>query len=166
MKQTKRVAVGGMMCALAFGLNLIEMTIPLDIAIPGIKLGLANIVVLVALFRLSAADAIVINVIRVLLVGCMFGNLTSIAFALAGAVCSFVIMYVLKNTGMHIVTISISGALAHIAGQLLVGLILYPPKVILYYSLFLMTAALVTGALLGIVAEGVIHAIRKNDTYN
>lgn len=164
MKTSERIAMAGVLCALAFGLSYIEMLIPFDFAIPGMKLGLANAVVLVAMYKLKAADALAVNLVRVLLVGILFGNPVALAFSVSGAILSFVVMYLLKKyTGMHITVISIAGALAHIIGQLCVGLIFYNPTVLFYYSMFLLVAACISGLLLGIVAGKIIKSVKPGD---
>lgn len=160
MNKTRRIVLCGVMCALAFGLSYVDMLIPFDFAIPGIKLGLANLVIVVALYRLKPMDALLINATRVILAGILFGNITSFSFAMAGAICSFFVMYMLHRlTKLHVVVISILGAIAHVIGQLCVGFFYYPSKAILYYSMFLLVAAFITGAVLGELASVLIKTI-------
>lgn len=161
MSLSRRIAMSGVLCALAFGLSYIELLLPFDFAVPGIKLGLANVVVLVALYILTPTDAITINLVRVLLAGILFGNWMTVSFALGGAVFSFITMYLLKKyTGRHIIVISLSGAIAHIVGQVCVGLLYYNPKVVFYYCSFLLIAACVTGLLLGVIASKIINIVK------
>jgi len=162
MNRTRRIVICGVLCALAFGLSYVEMLIPFDFAVPGIKLGLANLVIVVALYRLAPMDALLINTTRVILAGLLFGNITTFSFAIAGAICSFFVMYILHRlTKLHVVVISILGAIAHVIGQLCVGFFYYPSKAILYYSMFLLVAAFITGAVLGEVASILIRTINQ-----
>lgn len=161
MSRTKRIALCGMFTALAFGLSYIEMILPLDFAVPGIKLGLANLVILIALYNFRPMDALAINCVRVILAGMLFGNVVALSFSIAGAICSFFVMYLLKRlTGMHIIIVSLFGAITHVLAQLLVGLFYYSPKVIFYYSFFLIISAFVTGIIIGILANRINFLIK------
>lgn len=161
MSRTKRIALCGMFTALAFGLSYIEMILPLDFAVPGIKLGLANLVILIALYKFRPMDALAINCVRVILVGMLFGNVVALSFSIAGAICSFFVMYLLKRlTGMHIIVVSLLGAITHVLAQLLVGLFYYSPKVIFYYSFFLIISAFITGIIIGILANRINFLIK------
>lgn len=161
MSRTKRIALCGMFTALAFGLSYIEMILPLDFAVPGIKLGLANLVILIALYNFRPMDALAINCVRVILAGMLFGNVVALSFSIAGAICSFFVMYLLKRlTGMHIIVVSLLGAITHVLAQLLVGLFYYSPKVIFYYSFFLIISAFITGIIIGILANRINFLIK------
>lgn len=161
MSRTKRIALCGMFTALAFGLSYIEMILPLDFAVPGIKLGLANLVILIALYKFRPMDALAINCVRVILAGILFGNVVALSFSIAGAICSFFVMYLLKRlTRMHIIIVSLLGAITHVLAQLLVGLFYYSPKVIFYYSFFLIISAFVTGIIIGTLANRINSYIK------
>lgn len=163
MNKTQRIAIDGVLSALAFGLSYIELLIPFDFAIPGIKLGLANLIIVFSLYRLRPQDALVINVVRVVLAGLLFGNFMAFSFSIAGAICSFVIMFVLKQfTDCHVVIISVAGAIAHVCAQMLIGLFYYSSSVIYYYSMYLLIASVITGILLGIIANLLLKYIRLN----
>jgi len=161
MSRTKRIALCGMFTALAFGLSYIEMILPLDFAVPGIKLGLANLVILIALYNFRPMDALAINCVRVILAGMLFGNVVALSFSITGAICSFFVMYLIKRlTEMHIIVVSLLGAITHVLAQLLVGLFYYSPKVIFYYSFFLIISAFVTGIIIGILANRINFHIK------
>lgn len=161
MSSTQRVAFAGVLCALAFGLSYIEMLIPFDFAVPGIKLGLANLVVIIALCKLKPTEALAINCVRVILIGILFGNFISFSFSIAGAICSFVVMYLLiRLTKLHLVMVSILGALAHVLSQMMVGLFYYSTKVIFYYSFFLLFSAILTGVIIGALANRINSHIK------
>ncbi len=155
---TNSIAINGLLTALALILSFVESLIPFNFGIPGIKLGLANVVVLFMIYNMKSRDAIIVNIIRVLIAGFMFGNLNSIAFSMVGAVCSFLVMWLIhKHTQRHVIVVSIIGAIVHVLGQLLIGILWYPPRVLMYYSLFLLVAAIVTGSLLGMVTGRINH---------
>lgn len=162
MEYTKKIATGGLMTALAIIISYIEFLIPFNLGIPGIKLGLANIVILFVIYNMKPTEAILINIIRVLVVGSLFGNMTSIIFALSGALLSFIAMMLIhKRTELHIVVVSVIGAICHIIGQLIAGLMWYPVRVLLYYSALLMVAAFVSGIVVGIICDRINHLYKK-----
>lgn len=95
--KSRKIAYFGLNVALAFVLSYFESLIPLNIGIPGIKLGLANLAVLTALYTLSAKDAFCISIIRIVLVGVTFGGISAMIYSLAGGLLSFVVMAASKN---------------------------------------------------------------------
>lgn len=140
------------MAALAIIISYIEYLLPIDIGIPGIKLGLANVVILFSICNISSTEAAFINLIRVLVIGSLFGNMTSVIFALSGAVCSFLIMTLAyKVLRLNVVVVSVLGAIFHIIGQLIAGVFWYPLTVLAYYSIFLLIAAIISGVIIGIL---------------
>ncbi len=152
--KTKRIALDGMFAALGIILGYVETLIPVSFAIPGIKLGLANIVVLYVLLTMKPTDAITVSVIRVLAVGFMFGNMNSIIYSISGALFSFAIMWgMLKFSYFHVIVVSVFGALFHVLGQLLAGVFWYPVNVLFYYGMFIVIAAVVTGIINGIIVD-------------
>ena len=118
----KNVARYALLVALAMVLSWLESLVPVSAAVPGMKLGLTNLVVIFALYRLSERDAAAISLVRVVLVSLTFGNAYSFAYSLAGAVLSFAVMAVLKRTGrFSIVGVSVAGGVCHNIGQILVA---------------------------------------------
>lgn len=161
MTKARRIALCGLFTALAFGLSYLEMLIPFDFAVPGIKLGLANLVILIALYKFAPMDALAINCVRVILAGIMFGNFVAFSFSITGAICSFFIMYLLKRLSkLHIVVVSLFGAITHVIAQMLIGLFYYSPKVIFYYSFFLIVSAVITGIVIGGLANRINSYIK------
>ena len=116
--KTKRLALGSMLVVLALILSYVESLFPLSVGIPGIKMGLPNIVILFALYRLTPRDTALISLVRVALVSLLFGTLFSLAYSLAGAVLSFAAMALLKKSGKFSPAgVSVAGAVCHNAGQ-------------------------------------------------
>lgn len=165
MKKTKaiKMAFYGMLVALAFIFSYIEVLIPFNFGIPGIKLGLANIVVIVALYTFGAKDAFVISCIRILLVGFTFGNLFSMLYSVAGGMLSWLVMCSLKRMkGFSVIGISIAGGISHNVGQIVVAAIVLKTVALGYYLPFLLIAGMITGLLIGVLGHIIIRAQLKN----
>lgn len=161
MKMKKKVAFLGVFLALALIFSYIETWIPNVFGVPGIKLGLANIVIVILLFRFGTKEAYGISVARVILAGFLFGNLASILYGLAGAMLSLTVMLLLKKTGkFKVITVSAVGGICHNVGQLIVAILVLENYRISYYLPVLLISGLVTGILIGIVAQEVILRLR------
>lgn len=156
----KKTALSGVMVTLALIFSFIETLIPLPMAVPGLKLGLANIVVLFSIYKIGYKEALLINIVRIVLSGLLFGNMMAIMYALSGAVFSFMIMFVLKKlTDYHIITISIFGAVFHIIGQLIVAGFVVGFGPVLFYIAPLFATALVSGTVIGIICNILVARI-------
>ena len=151
------------MIALAFIFSYVETLIPFEmIGIPGIKLGLANLVVVVALYTMRTRDAFVISIVRILLVGFTFGNPYSAIYGLAGGLLSFTVMAVLKKLDLFgAFGVSMVGGICHNAGQLIVAMLVVENVNLMYYMPVLGISGAITGAVIGIVAEMIVVRIRK-----
>ena len=120
-----RIALTGLLAALALIFSYVEVLFPLNAGIPGIKLGLANLVPLVIMYRMDARYAFAANLIRVLLAGLLFSGLFAALYSLAGSCVSFLIMYLLKKTDrFSIIGVSMAGGVFHNLGQLAVAILL------------------------------------------
>ena len=162
MKKTKKIALLGLTVSLAMIMSYIEVLFPLSFAVPGIKMGLANIVIVFVLYRMSLKDACIVSLIRVFLVALLFGNTMSLAYSLAGAVLSLALMALLKKTGkFSVVGVSISGGVMHNAGQILMAVILMGTAQIAYYLPVLIITGTITGVGIGLVAALVIDRVKK-----
>ena len=166
--RTKTVALYGMLVAVALVLSWAEAQMPAFFAVPGMKIGLTNIVVLLALYLLGEKSAVFINLVRILLVFFLFGSGLGVLYSLAGGALSTAVMILLKKTGrLKIVTVSIAGGLCHNIGQILVAMALMRTKSIAWYLLVLWFTGLAAGAATGIIS-GILCArlkkvIRKTD---
>lgn len=159
----RKIAFYGMMIALALVFSYLETFIPISalVGIPGVKLGLANIVVLFALYTMKLRDAFIIAVIRILIAGFLFGNPMTIAYSLAGGMLSLVVMWLLKKTKLSIIGVSMVGGICHNIGQLVVASIVTETPRIAYLLSMLLISGLITGLLMGIVANLVIDRLNK-----
>jgi heptaprenyl diphosphate synthase len=152
LSKTQKIALRGMLVAVAFVLSWAESQFPTFVAVPGIKIGLTNLVVLTALYRLSTPDAVVINGVRILLAGLTFGNLFSMVYSFSGGVLSTLVMIALKKTGKFSITgVSIAGGIFHNVGQLLVAMVVLQSQGVWYYLGVLWIGGLVAGFAVGIL---------------
>ena len=136
------------------------MLIPFNIGVPGIKLGLANIVPLYMLYKNGFLPAIAVNTARVLLCGVLFGNAMSIVYSLCGGTLAIVVMFLIKKIPVFsAVGVSIAGAVAHNIGQLAAALAVIGLTAVLYYLPFLVVAGVVTGFLVGLAAAYLIKRV-------
>ena len=159
----KKIAFYGLLIALAFVLSYIESLIPVFVAIPGAKLGLTNLVVLVALERFGKRDAFIINMIRILLVGFTFGNTFSLLYSFAGGILSFLIMILLKKTKrFSLVGISVSGGVGHNMGQIIVAAFVLETGALIYYLPFLLAIGTVAGVIIGILSAEILKRLPMN----
>ena len=155
-----RVAYFGVFTALALIFSYIETLIPISFGIPGVKLGLANLIIVIALYKIPLREVYVLSVVRVLLSGVLFGNYFSIAYSLAGGLLSLTVMALLKKTGgFSVIGISIAGGVCHNIGQLVVAMIVVETFAMSYYMPVLLVAGLITGFLIGVVADQVLRRI-------
>ncbi|MDO5441095.1 MAG: Gx transporter family protein [Bacillota bacterium] len=158
---SKQVATAALLAALALIFGYIEFLIPISLAAPGIKLGIANIVIVIALYKLGWKWALPINVVRVLLSALLFGSMFSALYSLAGALLSFTVMALLKACGkFSIVGVSMAGGVAHNVGQLLVACFAMQTFNVLYYYPVLLISGLATGIGIGILATLVLNKLR------
>lgn len=150
-----------MMTALAFTLSFLESLIPFNFGIPGIKLGLANLVVVVALYIMTPYEALAIALIRILLAGLTFGNFYSLIYSFVGGMLSFLVMLAFKKSRLSQTGVSMLGAVTHNAGQLLTAAVLMRTAGIVYYFPILLAAGLVTGFIIGIVSVPITDRLTK-----
>lgn len=150
---TKRVAYCALLTALAMIFGYVEALIPFGFGIPGVKLGLANIVIVLALYMLPACQVFAIQLMRIVLVSFLFGNLSMMLYSLAGGMLSLVVMLLLNRRDVFSITgVSIAGGVSHNIGQLIVAaLVVQNLKVMFYFPIMIM-AGLITGCLIGVLA--------------
>ena len=147
---TRKLALLALLTALAILFGYVESLIPVSFGVPGIKLGLSNLVILIVLLRFRAREALLVSAARVLVIGFLFGNLYSIAYGLAGTCLSIlVMMLLLKANVFGLIGISAAGGAAHNIGQLLVAKLVLPSLPLLWYSPILLLVGLFTGAIIG-----------------
>jgi len=163
----KKLALNSILISLAVVLSYIERFIPLDliIPVPGIKLGLANIVTMFALFFMGLTSAVAVTVLRCILASFLFGGMSSLLYSLAGAFMALMVMTVLKtgyNKVFSILGISMGGAAAHNTGQILMASLMMRNAAIFAYLPVLLMTGLVTGLLTAIIAVNLFSIVEKN----
>lgn len=162
----RRLCRMGMFIALALILSYLESLLPIQPAIPGVKLGLANLATMVALYSMDAGAAFAISVCRVVLASILFGNLTMMLYSLSGAVFSLVIMIFLRRFACFSpVGVCIAGGSMHNIGQLLVAGLVVETKAIWYYFPLLCVAGVISGLLIGILSGIVIQRQKTGGDY-
>lgn len=159
----KHIAYLGLLLTLALILSYVELLIPMFVAIPGVKLGLANLVVLICLYIYPAKYAFFISGMRVVLAGLLFGTMFSIMYSLAGAVLSFVVMILAKKVfKLGILGVSILGGVFHNVGQLLIAITVVSNYRIGYLFPYLLLSGILTGAIIGFIANAVVPYLKKH----
>lgn len=159
--KTKKVTVMALTVALAMILSFVESQIPAFVAIPGVKMGLANIAVVFALYKLGWKEAVLISLIRVFLVSLLFGTGASLFYSVAGAVLSLVGMIALKATKLFSsVAVSVAGGVLHNVGQIAMACFLLETDVLRYYLPFLALSGILAGVVIGVVAAILVKRVR------
>ncbi len=159
---TKKIAYLGLLIALAFVFSYIEFLIPINIGVPGAKLGLANLVIIVALYTIGEKNAFLLSVIRIVLVGFTFANVASMLYSLAGGILSFLAMVLAKRTNLFSTTgVSVVGGVFHNIGQIIMAIFVVKTASLVYYLPFLILAGTVSGVAIGILGAMVTKRVKK-----
>ena len=157
--KSRELARCALLTALALALSWLESLVPLPGAPPGVKLGLGNLAVMFALYRLGPRQAAGLSLTRALLAAAMFGSAYSLAYSLAGAAVSLAVMLALKRTGrFSILGVSIAGGVGHNLGQILVAAAVLGDAVIWYLPV-LLVSGVAAGAAIGVVGGIVTERI-------
>ena len=163
MQKNKKLATLALTIAFALILSFVESKIPPLVAIPGIKVGLANIAVIFTLYKFGVRSAIIVSVLRVLLVSMMFGTGVSLIYSLSGAVLSLSIMIILKKlTPLREVAVSVVGGIMHNVGQIAAASFMLSTNVVVYYLPFLILSGTVAGIAVGVISALLVKKINLN----
>ena len=158
--KTKKIALFGMLVALAFIFSYIEHLIPLPLP-TGVKLGMANIVILVALYFLGWKEAFAISFVRILLSGFAFG-ISTVPYSLVGGGLSLFVMALLKKSDKFgLAGVSVTGSVAHNVGQTIVAMCLLGKNTMYYFPLLLLSG-IISGILIGIISAIVLQKLKKH----
>ncbi len=158
----KTVALMAMMIALAMIFSYVETMIPINFGIPGLKLGIANLVIVAAIYLFGGKQAFLISIVRIFLSGFMFGNLASIMYSLAGGLLSLAVMLLLKKTDkLSILAVSVMGGICHNIGQLIVAMLVVENLKLIFYVPVLLISGFLTGLLIGIVCRVILPAVKR-----
>ena len=161
--ETRKIARMGLLVALSMILSYVESLIPAFVAVPGVKVGLANIVVIFALYTLGPIEALIVSLLRVILSSFLFGSVLSLLYSLRGALLSLGGMILMKKLKIFSTTVvSVTGGVLHNVGQILVACLVLETDVLLYYLPVLILSGTITGAVIGIIASLVIKRLENN----
>lgn len=157
--------MAALLAALALIFSYVEAMVPSPVAMPGVKLGVANLVILIALYQLDFKYAFSINLVRIVVSGLLFSGVFGILYSLAGGMLSLVIMWALKKTNLFsIVGVSMAGGVAHNIGQILVASAVVSDLKMFAYLPILMFSGIISGILIGFLCHYVMLAL-KMDKY-
>ena len=160
--KTKRIVFLGFALCIALVLSYIETLIPFGFGIPGIKLGLANLIILIILYLDMPKEAFIVSMARIILVGFMFGSLSSMIYAFAGGTLSFLCMYLLKRFNRFSpIGVSSLGGIVHNMGQLMVASFIVKTDIFAFYFPYLLLSGLLTGLLIGVIGNTIINRYSK-----
>ena len=156
------IAIAGLLAAVALIFSYVEVLFPVFIAVPGVKLGIANIVIIIALYYLDGRYALAINVVRVFIAGLLFRGVFGILYSLAGALLSLCTMVLLKRTERFSVTgVSIAGGVTHNLGQILVAAVVVGNIKVFVYFPVLIISGVISGAVIGVLAQLILLRLRN-----
>lgn len=159
---SRKVAYCGILVALAMIFSYVEALIPVNFGVPGMKLGIANLVVVTGFYFLKPQEVLMVSFIRILLMGFMFGNGMSLIYSISGGLLSFGVMYLIKKTGgFSIIGMSIAGGIGHNVGQILAAVWMVQNINLIYYLPALLVAGAVTGTWIGILSQRILSAIKS-----
>lgn len=158
----KRIAYLGLLIALAFVFSYIEFLIPINIGVPGAKLGLANLVIIVAIYTIGERNSFILSMLRIILVGFTFANMASMLYSLAGGILSFVAMVAAKRAKRFSITgVSVIGGVFHNIGQILMAIWVVKTSSLIFYLPVLLIAGTIAGVIIGILGAMVTKRISK-----
>lgn len=158
----KKIPYYGLFAALAILMGYVEMLIPIPVPIPGVKLGLANVIIIIMMYFMDVKSAFFISLVRVILSGLLFAGFAGLLYSLSGAMLSFLVMALLKKTDkFSIVGVSIAGGVFHNVGQIIVAALAVENVKMAYYLPFLLVSGVVTGMLIGIVAKTALGYLKR-----
>ncbi len=166
--KTRKIALLGVLTSVALVLSYLEaMLPPISTAVPGIKMGLPNIIIIFVLYKFGIKEATTVSLIRVFIVSLLFGNVMTLAYSVAGAVLSILLMTIMiKSDLFSTIGVSIVGGISHNLGQILVAIFLFDTIQIGYYMIVLAVTGTIAGVVIGIIASILINKISVNKLFN
>ncbi len=158
----KKITVIGISVSLAMILSYLESMIPSFVPVPGIKIGLSNLIIVILLYSGGTVDAFLTDIIRIILSSVLFGSPLSFLFSISGGLLSFFVMWLLKKTKiLSVLSISAAGGVCHNTGQLVMAIIILKSPALYYYLPPLLMGGLLTGLFNGIVSAELVRYLNK-----
>ena len=159
--KTKKLVTLAVTVAVAMRLSFVESRIPPIVPIPGVKVGLANIAVIFALYKMGWREALTVSLVRVVLVALLFGSVVSLAYSFAGALLSLSLMIILRKIGIFTeVAVSVVGGITHNIGQIFVAFLLLETDVVFYYLPFLLVSGVIAGIGVGAASALLVKKVK------
>ncbi len=161
--KTRKIALLGVLTSVALVLSYLEVMLPpISTAVPGIKMGLPNIIIIFMLYKFGLKEAVTVSLIRVFIVALLFGNIMTLAYSVAGAVLSLGLMTLFKRINLFSqIGVSIIGGISHNLGQILVAIFLFDTIQIGYYMIVLSVTGTIAGVLIGIISSILVKKLEK-----
>ena len=160
----KKTAFLGLFACLALICSYVEALIPMPIPVPGVKLGLANVLIVICLYTYGIKDAVIINFIRIVLLAVLFANPYSLMYSLAGAIISMAFMYPLyKSKGFSVIGVSVAGAVGHNLAQIMMAIWVTKILKLIDYMPVLILSGIVTGLIIGIICKIITPKLNNLD---
>ncbi len=161
MTKTKRLTLLALLTVVAAAVSMLESLIPLHFAIPGVKLGVSNIVILLVMYQFGARYAVIVTVLKALLVSLLFGGMSSLIYSFSGALCSGVAMgLVYRSKAVTPIGVSLLGAAVHISAQIMCAWILLKSIYVFSYYPFVLLCSVLCGGINGIVVRFIRNKYR------
>lgn len=157
----KKISKIAVFTALAIIFSYVEAILPFNFGIPGVKLGISNIVTVTALYYFGVKEAVGITFIRVFIIGLLFGNIMSLVYSLSGTFLSLCAMVIFKKLKLSVIGVSALGGVFHNIGQLIAAVIMLESCALIYYYPVLFISGLVTGFLIGLASKPIIKNLDK-----
>ncbi len=163
--KAKKAALLGVLTSVALVLSYLESILPpIWAAVPGIKVGLPNVVIIFLLYRFGVKEAAIVSFIRIFVVALLFGNVMTLAYSFAGALLSIVLMAICKKTKVFsVVGTSIVGGVAHNLGQILIAIFLFDTVQIGYYMIVLAITGTIAGVFVGLAGALLLKRLNKEE---
>lgn len=160
---SKKIAYCGLLTTVALLLSYVERMLAIPMIVPGMKLGLANVAILIALYILDNKTAFSISILRILISALLFTGFASFLYSASGALLSFVVMVLCKKINIFsMIAVSILGGISHNIGQIIVACLIVENIRLLYYMPFLIILGITTGFVTGIVGDKAVYYIKNN----
>ncbi len=157
-----RVTLIAIFSTIALMFSYLEVIFPISVGIPGVKIGIANLVIILAMYHLETKDAFGINILRVVLAGLLFGGFFVMIYSMSGAILSFLAMYIFKKINkFSIIGISMTGGVFHNLGQLILATFIMSDLKMFFYFPVLLFSGMITGILIGFVANALSGKVEK-----
>lgn len=159
--KTKKLVTLALLTAVAMILSYLESLIPLNLAVPGIKMGLANLAVIFVLYRIGFKEACIVSILRILWLAILFGNVMTLSYSIVGAALSLTGMGLLKKLDRFSeIGVSVTGGILHNIGQILTAMVLMDTAQIIYYLPILLISGVVSGTVIGVVSAILVKRVK------